>query len=127
MSSRVRICESRRLLAFCLAVLAMLVWTDASQAVLLWSDLGTTQVQETGPGTDILGRVLRRNSSSSDTLYFKFHVDPVSDANTELYSAAFQLLKGPRATGSRECPEYLCLQRLCPGTNRAVQPGYRVY
>jgi ligand-binding sensor domain-containing protein/signal transduction histidine kinase len=60
----------------------------------LWSDLGTTQVQETGPGTDILGGLLRRNDSSTDTLYFKFHVDPVSDASTEYYFAAFQLFEG---------------------------------
>src|ERR1039458_7274382 len=80
----VGICEVYRRLAFGLMVLAMLAWTDSSQAVLLWSDLGATQVHETGPGTDILGGVLRRNDLSTDTLYFKFHVDPVSDANTEI-------------------------------------------
>jgi ligand-binding sensor domain-containing protein/signal transduction histidine kinase len=94
MSSRLRIRESCRTLALGLIVLAMLAWTDSSRAVLLWSDLGTTQVQETGPGTDILGGVLRRNDSSTDTLYFKFHVDPVSDASTERYFAAFQLFEG---------------------------------
>ncbi|MGH7978226.1 MAG: sensor histidine kinase, partial [Limisphaerales bacterium] len=72
----------------------MLAWTDSSRAVLLWSDLGNTQVHETGIGTDILGGVLQRDDSSTGTLYFKFHVDPVSDANTELYSAAFQLFEG---------------------------------
>src|SRR5271170_4964333 len=86
--------ESCRDLAFGLMALAMLAWTDSSQAVLLWSDLGATQVHETGPGTDILGGVLRRDNSSTDTLYFKFHVDPVSDATTELYFAAFQLFEG---------------------------------
>jgi ligand-binding sensor domain-containing protein/signal transduction histidine kinase len=60
----------------------------------LWSDLGSTQVHETGPGADILGGVLRRTDSSNDTLYFKFHVDPLSDANTEEYFAAFQLYEG---------------------------------
>jgi ligand-binding sensor domain-containing protein/signal transduction histidine kinase len=72
----------------------MFAWTDSSQAVLLWTDLGATQVHETGSGTDILGGVLRRNDLSTDTLYFKFHVDPVSDASTELYFAAFQLFEG---------------------------------
>jgi len=75
-------------------VLAMLARTDSSQAVLLWSDLGATQVHETGVGTDILGGVLRRDDSSTDTLYFKFHVDPLSDATTEEYFAAFQLFEG---------------------------------
>jgi ligand-binding sensor domain-containing protein/signal transduction histidine kinase len=94
MSSRVGICERYRSLAFGLMALAVLVWADTSRAVLLWSDLGATQVHETGTGTDILGGLLRRDDSSTDTLYFKFHVDPVSDANTELYSAAFQLFEG---------------------------------
>jgi ligand-binding sensor domain-containing protein/signal transduction histidine kinase len=83
-----------RNLAFGLMVLAMLAWTDSSLAVLLWSDLGTTQVHETGEGTDILGGVLQQNDSSADTLYFKFHVDPLSDATTEPYFAAFQLFEG---------------------------------
>src|SRR5208282_2455347 len=93
-SSRVRVRESCRSLAFGLMVLAMLARTDSSQAVLLWSDLGATQVHETGVGTDILGGVLRRDDSSTDTLYFKFHVDPLSDATTEEYFAAFQLFEG---------------------------------
>lgn len=94
MSFRAGICEGCRSLAFGLMVLAMMAWTDSSQAVLLWSDLGATQVHETGPGADILGGGLRRNNSSTNTLYFKFHVDPVSDATTEIYFAAFQLFEG---------------------------------
>jgi len=81
-------------LAFGLVILLMLVWTDSSQAVLLWTDLGATQVHETGPGVDILGGGLQRNNSSTDTLYFKFHVDPISDASTEYYFAGFQLFEG---------------------------------
>ncbi len=64
------------------------------ESMILWSDLGTTQVHETGPGADILGGVLKRTDSATDTLYFKFHVDPLSDASTELYFAAFQLFEG---------------------------------
>jgi ligand-binding sensor domain-containing protein/signal transduction histidine kinase len=94
MSLRIAIRESCRSLAFGLMVLSMLAWTDSSRAVLLWSDLGTTPVHETGAGADILGGALRRDKSSFDTLYFKFHVDPVSDASTELYFAAFQLFEG---------------------------------
>ncbi len=80
--------------AFWLIILAILAWADSSRAVLLWSDLGATQVHETGLGVDILGGGLRQNDSSTNTLYFKFHVDPVSDNSTELYFAAFQLFEG---------------------------------
>ena len=90
----VRIHKGCRRLAFGLVLLGMLAWTDSSRAVLLWSDLGTTQVHETGTGADILGGLLRRDDTSTDTLYFKFHVDPISDANTELYFAGFQLFEG---------------------------------
>jgi ligand-binding sensor domain-containing protein/signal transduction histidine kinase len=64
------------------------------QAAVLWSDFGATLVHETGPGTDILGGAVKRDDTSSDTLYFKFHVDPLSDATTEEYFAAFQLFEG---------------------------------
>jgi hypothetical protein len=62
-------------------------WWGASSvsATILWSDLGATLVRETGAGGDILGEVLKRDASSTDTLYFKFHVDPLSDASTEEY------------------------------------------
>jgi ligand-binding sensor domain-containing protein/signal transduction histidine kinase len=70
-----------------------LAGTDLGRAVLLWSDLGATQVHETGTGADILGGLLRRDDTSSDTLYFKFHVDPLSDSATEPYFAAFQLFE----------------------------------
>lgn len=75
-------------------LLALLASVATSQAALLWSDLGATQVHETGPGVDILGGVLHRDLSSHDALYFKFHVDPLSDATTEEYLAAFQLFEG---------------------------------
>jgi len=63
-------------------------------AVVLWSDLGTTLVQNNGAGTDILGGAVKRDDSASDTLYFKFHVDPLSDFGTEEYLAAFELFEG---------------------------------
>jgi ligand-binding sensor domain-containing protein/signal transduction histidine kinase len=83
-----------RRLAFGLTVMAFFSGSIAGRAALLWSDLGETQVHETGEGRDILGGLLRRDDSSSDTLYFKFHVDPLSDATMELYFAAFQLFEG---------------------------------
>jgi ligand-binding sensor domain-containing protein/signal transduction histidine kinase len=95
MSFRAGICESCHSLAIRLImIMTVLAWMDSSQAALLWSDLGATQVHETGLGTDILGEVLRRDGSSTDTLYFKFHVDPLSDSSTEKYFAAFQLFEG---------------------------------
>lgn len=55
----------------------------SSQADIIWSDLGTTVARETGPGNDILGGAVKRDAASADALYFKFHVNPISDAGTE--------------------------------------------
>jgi ligand-binding sensor domain-containing protein/signal transduction histidine kinase len=60
----------------------------------LWSDLGATLAHDTGLGTDILGGAVKRDDSSSDTLYFKFHVNPSSEVGTEQYLAGFQLFEG---------------------------------
>ena len=78
------------------AALLFLVWSVAAwpgraDAAILWSDLGTTLVHESGAGADILGGAVKRDDSASDTLYFKFHVDPRSDWSTEEYFAGFQL------------------------------------
>lgn len=51
-------------------------------------------MHESGPGSDILGNALQRDNNCSNTLYFKFHVDPLSDVSTEEYFAAFQLYEG---------------------------------
>src|SRR5580704_18667011 len=75
-------------------ILSMLMaWGGATttSAVVLWSDLSATLVYQTGVGSDILGGALKRDDTSSDTLYFKFHVDPLSDISTEEYFAAFEL------------------------------------
>jgi len=80
--------------ALLLIALVSCILAYPGEASLLWTDLGTTQVHDTGAGNDILGGVLHRDDSSADTLYFKFHVSPVSDANTEFYFAAFQLFEG---------------------------------
>ena len=65
-----------------------------ANAGVLWSDLGATLAHETGAGTDILGGALRRDDTANDTLYFKFHLEPLSDSGTEEYFAAFQLYEG---------------------------------
>lgn len=78
-----------------IACLLALFWgVAASRADVLWSDLGSTLVKNSGVGEDILGGVIKRDDTASDSLYFKFHVDPLSDISTERYSAGFQLFEG---------------------------------
>lgn len=74
-------------------MIVLLFWgmAEAGRADILWSDLGATLVYQTGVGSDILGGGVKRDESSTDTLYFKFHVDPLSDTSTEEYFAAFEL------------------------------------
>src|SRR5689334_12836092 len=69
-------------LAFVIITWSTLLWPHSTHASILWSRPGPTLVHETGAGADILGGALRRDDSSSDTLYFKFHVEPLSDATT---------------------------------------------
>jgi len=84
----------RRLRRACWPV-GVLLWASAScPADIIWSDLGETLAHETGPGADILNGAVERNDSATDTLYFKFHVNPKSDAGTEPYFAAFELYEG---------------------------------
>ena len=75
------------------AGMALALMTPAS-AVILWNDPDSTLVHENGAGTDILGGAVKRDDSANDTLYFKFHVDPLSDKDTEEYFAAFELFEG---------------------------------
>ena len=63
-------------------------------ARILWSDAGARLVHNTGMGVDILGGAVKRNGTNSDALYFKFHVDPLSDVASEPYVAGFQLFEG---------------------------------
>jgi signal transduction histidine kinase/ligand-binding sensor domain-containing protein len=73
----------------------LMLWASAScPADIIWSDLGTTLAHETGPGADILAGSVKRDDAATDTLYFKFHVNPKSDAGTEPYFAAFELYEG---------------------------------
>ncbi len=60
---------------------------------VLWSDEGARLTHSTGEGVDILGGAVKRDDSASDALFFKFHVDPLSDAASEPYDAAFQLFE----------------------------------
>jgi ligand-binding sensor domain-containing protein/signal transduction histidine kinase len=77
-------------------MLAMLAFANITQGVVLWSDFGTMLVHNTGQGYDILNGAVKEDDSSTNTLYFKFRVDPLSDASTEEYFAAFELYEGEK-------------------------------
>ncbi len=83
-----------RLSRIALVGVLLIVGELTGHSVVLWSDLGQTLAHDNGAGSDILGGAVRRDDTSSDTLYFKFHVDPLSDVGTEEYFAGFQLYEG---------------------------------
>jgi signal transduction histidine kinase len=72
--------------------LATLVCSPASGKIL-WSDPGSRVIHATPDGSDILGGKAKRDDKASDVLYFKFKVDPLSDAKNEPYFALFQLVE----------------------------------
>lgn len=74
----------------------MLGFAFPARAVVLWSELEPVTVNNNGAGTDLLGGAVKRDDSANDTLYFKFHVDPLSDETTEPYFAALELFEGDR-------------------------------
>ncbi len=74
--------------------LFLLLLAVPAPAVILWTDPDSTLVHENGAGTDILGGAVKRDDSASDTLYFKFRVNPISDQSTEEYAAGFELYEG---------------------------------
>ena len=83
-----------------LAIVNALIPAIPAQASILWSDPGARVVHETGKGVDILGGKVKRDDKASDVLYFKFHVDPISDVDSEPYFAGFQFFeKGEERLG----------------------------
>ncbi len=74
------------------AILCAATATPAG-AVILWSDPASRVIHATPDGSDILAHKVRRDATASDALYFKFHVDPLSDAANEPYYAFFQLVE----------------------------------
>ncbi len=86
--------EGPRATMFLLVLAAGLALAVSAKAVILWNDPDTTRVHENGAGNDILGGAVKRDDSANDTLYFKFHLDPLSDKDTEEYFAAFELFEG---------------------------------
>ena len=83
----------RPLPTFWLTLLVVGFFLPADAAVL-WSDPASRVIHATPGGTDILGGAVKRDDQASDVLYFKFHVDPLSDAANEPYYALFQLAVG---------------------------------
>ena len=59
----------------------------------MWSEPAERTVHQTNAGLDILGGAVKRTSTNSDVLYFKFYVYPVSDWKSEPYFAGFQLFE----------------------------------
>jgi signal transduction histidine kinase len=65
-----------------------------ARAEILWSEPASRVIHATPAGSDILHGAVKRDDTASDALYFKFHVDPLSDAKDEPYYALFQLCEG---------------------------------
>ncbi|MGD1088399.1 MAG: sensor histidine kinase [Verrucomicrobiota bacterium] len=65
-------------------------------AVILWHDDDARLVHNTHDGFDILGGAVKRDDKASDALYFRFHVDPISDVYSEPYFAGLQLFEGDK-------------------------------
>lgn len=80
--------------AFGLLLSAALLLAVPAHAKILWSDPGARVVRNTGEGEDNLGGKVKRDDKANDVLYFKFHVDPLSDVASEPYFAGFQLFEG---------------------------------
>ncbi len=80
--------------AFGLLLGAALLLVMPAHAKILWSDPDARIVRNTGDGEDNLGGKVKRDDKSKDVLYFKFHVDPLSDVASEHYFAGFQLFEG---------------------------------
>ena len=72
----------------------LLLTASSGSATVLWSEPGPKLAHETEAGKDILHGATRRDDKATDTLYFKFRVDPISDVSTEEYFAGFQLFEG---------------------------------
>jgi ligand-binding sensor domain-containing protein/signal transduction histidine kinase len=83
-----------RLSALSLLCLWLCVLSPRAWGVILWSDTTPRLIKHSGLGVDILAGAVKRDDHATDTLYFKFHVDPLSDKSNEDYLAGFQLFDG---------------------------------
>ena len=74
-------------------LMPVLISAFQTHAVVLWSNFDPITVNTNGPGADLLGGAVKRDEAANDTLYFKFHVEPISDETTEPYFAALELFE----------------------------------
>jgi Signal transduction histidine kinase len=77
-------------------LLALLAWIASIwsvQSAILWTDSAPRVIHETPAGPDLLAGKVKRDDSARDELFFKFHVDPLSDVASEPYYALFQLFE----------------------------------
>ncbi len=88
-----RVQNSRRTRAS-FVVFLWLALAQSASAVILWSDPDARVIHNTPTGSDLLGGKIFRDDKATDTLYFKFRVDPLSDGASEDYYALFQLYQG---------------------------------
>ena len=108
------------------ALLLLAALATPAGATILWSDPGARLVHNTGTGADILGGAVKRNNTNDDALYFKFHVDPLSDVESEPYFAGFQLFEGDEERlGVGQCTGSLGLLGVRHGGDRSVELGSR--
>ncbi len=79
----------------CYLALTILVaiFLPSARAEVLWSDPASRVIHATPDGSDILGSKVKRDDRASDVLYFKVHIEPLSDAANEPYYALFQLIE----------------------------------
>ncbi|MFM2295734.1 MAG: hypothetical protein RLZZ350_2147 [Verrucomicrobiota bacterium] len=83
-----------RLSAWLGVALALVLLARPADATILWSHPDATLAHENGDSVDLLHGAVQRDDLDSDTLYFKFRVDPLSDVSTEEYYAGLQLFFG---------------------------------
>jgi hypothetical protein len=83
-----------RAIATLALIFSAMIFSSSAPAVILWSEPDAGIVHDTGSGVDILNGKVRRTGTNTDALYFKFHVDPLSDAGSEPYYAGLQLFEG---------------------------------
>ncbi|HEY1787783.1 MAG TPA: sensor histidine kinase [Verrucomicrobiae bacterium] len=107
-------------------IVLVVILCSPARAAVLWQNVGPILAHENGEGTDILQAAVSRDNTASDALYFKFHVNPLSDASMEPYSAGFQLFLGDQERlgvgNSLEAWAYSAFNTLETGTNKKV-PG----
>ena len=62
----------------------LLAFSLSTRAAILWSEPGPVTIRTNGAGKDILhGAIKPQDANSSSTIYFRFRVDPISDAATK--------------------------------------------